>query len=297
MRTLYFLCLICIINPAYAQVNASVADSLYQAGAYSEVIPFYRSAADSDSTNVQAWYRLGYSLREAGDLDAAMEIFEEMHTRQSVPAPLIQVELARIYAAQGDSESAIGLLEKAAAAGYSNVRGVDSASQFNSIRETPEFVAARAMVDRNARPCAYADGYKEFDFWVGDWTVQAGGVYAGDNSITKLESDCLILEKWAGASGSTGTSMNYYDPVDSTWNQLWVSGGGLVIKITGGMEDSSMVLTGVVNYVNGTSFPFRGTWTPLTDGRVRQFFEQSNDEGVTWTPWFEGFYSRTDAQE
>jgi hypothetical protein len=25
---------------------------------------------------------------------------------------------------------------------------------------------------------------------------------------------------------------------------------------------------------------------------VRQYFEQSTDEGETWQPWFEGFYSR-----
>jgi hypothetical protein len=40
--------------------------------------------------------------------------------------------------------------------------------------------------------------------------------------------------------------------------------------------------------------PFRGLWTPLPDGRVRQFFEQSNDGGETWVPWFEGFYTRKD---
>ena len=28
-------------------------------------------------------------------------------------------------------------------------------------------------------------------------------------------------------------------------------------------------------------------------GRVRQYFEQSNDGGETWVPWFEGFYTRT----
>jgi hypothetical protein len=30
----------------------------------------------------------------------------------------------------------------------------------------------------------------------------------------------------------------------------------------------------------------------MPDGRVRQYFEQSNDDGATWEPWFEGFYTR-----
>jgi hypothetical protein len=43
----------------------------------------------------------------------------------------------------------------------------------------------------------------------------------------------------------------------------------------------------------GAVAPFRGLWTPLPDGRVRQLFEQSNDGGETWVTWFEGFYTRT----
>jgi len=32
----------------------------------------------------------------------------------------------------------------------------------------------------------------------------------------------------------------------------------------------------------------------MEDGRVRQFFEQSNDAGKTWSNWFERFYTRID---
>ena len=39
--------------------------------------------------------------------------------------------------------------------------------------------------------------------------------------------------------------------------------------------------------------PFRGRWTPLEDGRVRQLFQQQDDEGV-WQTWFDGYYSRSD---
>jgi hypothetical protein len=54
-----------------------------------------------------------------------------------------------------------------------------------------------------------------------------------------------------------------------------------------------MLLSGTIHYIaNGQTAPFRGLWTPMPDGRVRQYFEQSNDDGATWEPWFEGFYSR-----
>ncbi|MFQ6005872.1 MAG: hypothetical protein ACE5OQ_10245 [Woeseia sp.] len=32
-------------------------------------------------------------------------------------------------------------------------------------------------------------------------------------------------------------------------------------------------------------------------GCVRQYFEQSNDGGEMWAAWFEGFYTRTDADD
>jgi len=60
-----------------------------------------------------------------------------------------------------------------------------------------------------------------------------------------------------------------------------------------GMTDDGMAMEGYIHYVgNGTTAPFRALWTPLPDGRVRQYFEQSNDDGGTWVPWFEGFYTR-----
>ena len=90
--------------------------------------------------------------------------------------------------------------------------------------------------------------------------------------------------------------MNYYDGTKNKWVQHWVSAGGTVINIEGGIEDSSMVLTGKIFYINSQENPvrdFRGTWTPVREGVVRQFFEESIDSGESWYPWFEGFYFKT----
>ena len=67
------------------------------------------------------------------------------------------------------------------------------------------------------------------------------------------------------------------------------------INIRGGLTDEGMLLVGHIhNVANGKTAPFRGLWTPLEDGRVRQFFEQSNDGGKTWQTWFDGYYTRID---
>ncbi len=40
------------------------------------------------------------------------------------------------------------------------------------------------------------------------------GRKAGENSIVKMEQGCMLLERWQGDSGSTGTSLNYYNSGD-----------------------------------------------------------------------------------
>lgn len=34
------------------------------------------------------------------------------------------------------------------------------------------------------------------------------------------------------------------------------------------------------------------TWTPLGDGRIRQHWQVSNDEGKTFSTAFDGYYER-----
>jgi hypothetical protein len=143
-------------------------------------------------------------------------------------------------------------------------------------------------------PCESQDGFHDFDFWLGEWEVHtSNGTLAGYNSIQSVEKGCLISENWTGASGSSGRSINYLDKTTDEWVQVWNAAGGTQINYRGGLTDDGMLLVGQIHYVtNGTTLPFRGLWTLLDDGRVRQFFEQSADGGETWTTWFEGFYTR-----
>lgn len=161
-------------------------------------------------------------------------------------------------------------------------------------------VALPAIAEEAQTPpksiCETMEGFNDWDFWVGEWNVYSNDekhTLQGTNSITKIHKNCLIRENWTNTKGGQGSSMNYYDPVEGHWRQLWVA-GGYSIDYTGSLDESgSMVLKGKINYYKpGTSFPFRGRWTADEAGNVRQFFEQFDPEKDQWTVWFDGIYER-----
>ncbi|MEJ2602199.1 MAG: hypothetical protein P8172_02725 [Gammaproteobacteria bacterium] len=144
-------------------------------------------------------------------------------------------------------------------------------------------------------PCAERPEFRQFDFWVGDWDVRDGdGNLVGTNRISRRADDCVLLEEWTSGGGGSGISVNYFDTATGEWVQVWNGSGGTQLTIRGGLDPAGvMKLEGYLHYVGtGQTVRFRGAWTPLPDGRVRQYFEQSSDDAESWQPWFEGFYSR-----
>ena len=160
------------------------------------------------------------------------------------------------------------------------------------------FASAQEASDESAgkapppNPCEAAP-YRAFDFWIGDWNVfSPDGDKLGENTITKEEGGCLLLEKWTSASGGTGQSYNYYDPGTKKFRQIWIASWG-TIDYAGGLNDAGeMVLEGEISYPNSTMTGFRGTWTAQEDGSVRQYFQQFNGETEVWDDWFIGIYRK-----
>lgn len=141
--------------------------------------------------------------------------------------------------------------------------------------------------------CSSSAQHRQFDFWLGKWSVSdPSGKAMGHNEIRRVQNGCALEEQWVSVRGGTGQSVNYYHPGRKQWHQLWTDGGASIIDIHGGLQDGAMVLEGSIYYLGkGVEKDFRGRWTPLADGRVRQLFEERDDKGE-WTLWFEGLYTR-----
>jgi tetratricopeptide (TPR) repeat protein len=270
------------------------ADSLYQNQVWASAADAYAALSENDPTNGRNWFRLGVSWRSLARFDDAELALRKALELGFPPKPHVAFELARVSAGHGSADSAYAWLQRAVNSGYANVAALKDASELQGFQNEARFLSIVKTADSLARPCEYDPRRREFDFWVGTWEVRgAQGQLFGTNTIRKEENGCLLVENWTGGGGGTGTSINYYDPGDDAWVQDWVSSNATLIHIEGGLEEGSMRLTGDILSGTGDRLPFRGIWTPLSDGGVRQFFEQSYDGGETWSPWFEGFYSPT----
>jgi hypothetical protein len=152
---------------------------------------------------------------------------------------------------------------------------------------------AQAQADYS---CMETAEHRQFDFWAGEWVVKSedGSKRYGNNTITITDRGCALKENWRSAMGGSGSSINFFNPKDKMWHQIWMDSGGSVIRIAGNMRDGSMTLAGEIYYpTEQRSAPFRGQWTHKIDGRVRQFFEEQDAAGE-WQVWFDGYYNRVD---
>jgi hypothetical protein len=140
-------------------------------------------------------------------------------------------------------------------------------------------------------PCTEPE-FRQFDFWLGHWKViNPKGKQVGTSEISRASEGCAIREQWKSASGKTGMSINYYDAADRKWHQDWVGGDGTILHLQGGLEGKAMVLSGQSKTEKETTLN-RITWTPLPDGKVKQQWDISSDNGRTWKPAFIGIYEK-----
>ncbi len=153
------------------------------------------------------------------------------------------------------------------------------------------------MVIAQEESCACCnENHKAFDFWIGTWEVtNPDGTAAGENTIVKSESNCVLRESWKSAKGGyTGTSTNFYNQTTGQWEQLWIDNTGAHLKLKGNRQGNQMILSSE-EFINkdGDLNRNRITWTLNNDGTVRQLWEILKEEKVINIA-FDGLYQRTE---
>ena len=278
---------------AHAQVDTSHADSLFAASEWGAAATAYATLAQKAPDNGQVWFRLGFARHQAGDYAAAAAALTKADALGFAP-PRVRYRLAVAQARSGNRDAALHSLHAAIEAGFTNLGILRTDPELDVLRGTAAFAAVVQAAE--ASHACNRDTCRQFDFWVGSWEVfNPAGQQVGTNHIRRVENGCALQESWTSASGGTGTSINFFHPGRGRWVQTWFDGSGGIIDLEGELRDGAMHMEGTNYAANGTFELSRGTWTPLPDGRVRQLFEQSRDQGATWYVWFDGYYRRVES--
>lgn len=143
-------------------------------------------------------------------------------------------------------------------------------------------------------PCQSPE-WRQFDFWVGDWVVYQTGTdkIVGYNEVKSILNSCVIEENWAGIGGSIGKSFNTYNPIDSTWNQVWVDGSGTTIHFKGKYKDRVMNFSASQLLPSDFNVQYRLIFeNKISNQSVRQVWKMSSDNGKNWEILFDGTYRK-----
>lgn len=148
-------------------------------------------------------------------------------------------------------------------------------------------------------PCRATEAARALDFWLGDWTVHAGGAQVGVNGIVGELDGCAVFEHWTNSAGSEGKSLFYFDATMDSWHQVWVTEnterpGGLKLKHMIEHRDGMARFQGELMHPTRGAYLDRTTLTRQTDGSVHQLIEISFDDGVTWQATFDAIYRKVE---
>lgn len=275
---------------------ADPAELAFEQGRWEDAIVQYREILAKSPQDRLSLLRIAQAQRELGRHQEALATLEQARTANA-PEAMVDVERARNLLALGKREDALAALDAADHVGLRALTLLENDKDFAAVRKDSRFKAVLKNVRARVYPCEEEAEAKQFDFWLGRWEVRMpDGTLIGQDTITKQNGGCTIVEKWDGAGGSAGTSVSFFVPSKGQWRQIWTGSTGTLADISGGlMENGQMHMEGTVEYVDPSNVvAFRGTWTQTADGRVRQKMEEFDLGAQAWVLWFDGIFTRMD---
>lgn len=267
------------------------ANALFQAQKWSEAAKAFEAITKDQPTNARAFYWWGASLYAMSNYTAAVEVFHKSVDIGHNPQPMF--ELAKSYARLNEKESALEWIEKALAANLPNPRRVGTEVSFAGFHDDPRFIALADKGSKAAMVCMNTPGYRQFDFWVGEWDVfNKNNRQVGTNSVKMLEDGCIIAENWTSAQpGMTGKSFNFYNPTTGKWHQSYMDNAGSNWMMDGAYKDGELRFEGTIFSPTGNVLVHM-TFFNMGADKVRQWAETSSDEGKTWSVIWDATYVR-----
>lgn len=108
----------------------------------------------------------------------------------------------------------------------------------------------------------------------------------------------MILEEWTGMHNQgftySGKSFNSYNSATKQWQQTFTDNTGNTTEFLRGEGGNGKVVYYADRFTDtkGKLFMRRLTFTKLSNDKVRQYGEKSDDEGKTWVAEYDLDYRR-----
>ncbi len=150
------------------------------------------------------------------------------------------------------------------------------------------FGAFAQNTTQNSKCCQ--EEYQQFNFWLGDWDVyDQQGKQVGESHIVALQDGYVLQENWI-TTGNTGTSYNYFDKKDKTWNQVYIDNGGNALVLKGTFADDKMVLKSEKVKGDKGDYYNRISWFKDSLGNVSQVWDIVDVDDNVLQVAFDGLY-------
>lgn len=268
------------------------ADALFQSKKWAEAAKSYEAITKAEPTNAQAWFGLAMSLYSMNKFAEAAAMFEKANEagKGTRIGRLALYNIAASYARAGDKQKSLESLNNMITKNPLFGIGIATDSDFDSLRDEPRFKELATAVEKAQKPCMYEAGYRQFDFFMGDWDVFVQGRKVGESHTKVLQNGCIIEENWVTPI-QTGQSFNFYNPVTKKWHQSYMDSNGGNYMMDGEYKDGALRYEGFIYSPQG-QIPVRMTFYNIEPGKLRQTSETSGDGGKTWVQVWDGLYIR-----
>ncbi len=155
------------------------------------------------------------------------------------------------------------------------------------------FLAALPSAAQSDGACEEDDSHRALDFLLGEWQLVSDGEAVGRSLIEKLEDGCLIAETWSFADGRSGRTYSFLDRAANVWRRFSVSNRGVVIRSSGAVEGSALLVRGERTTADGETSNWRERLAPEAGGRISRVAGHSTAGGRSdraGSAAFEGYY-------
>jgi tetratricopeptide (TPR) repeat protein len=279
-------------QPAAKSPAMQAADSLFQGKKWAEAARSYEEVTKAEPANAEAWFNYGMSLYSMDKFAEAAAVFTKANEagKGTRIGRLSLYNIAASYARAGEKEKALDSLSRMVATNPLFGIGIATDADFESLRAEPRFKEAALTVEKAQKPCMFEAGYRQFDFFMGDWDVFVQGRKVGESHTKVLQQGCIIEENWVTPI-QTGQSFNFYNPVTKKWHQSYMDSNGGNYMMDGEYKDGALRYEGFIYSPQG-QIPVRMTFYNLEPGKLRQTSETSSDGGKTWVQGWDGLYVR-----